>query len=55
MALAEPYEGQSLMYLRLGTGADFTEWGEEFLLNLAGDLAREYQKKLESQEDTTVN
>jgi len=55
MTLANPYEGQSLKYLRLGTGCDFTTWGQEFQLHISGDISNEYQQKLENKEDTTVN
>jgi hypothetical protein len=54
MTLAEPYEGQSLVYLRQGTGGDFTTWGHEFQMKLCGDIAEEYQTKLENNEDLTV-
>lgn len=54
MTLADPYEGQSLRFLREGTGADFTQWGHEFQLQLCGDIANEYQDKLEKNEDLSV-
>lgn len=54
MTLAEPYENHSLRYLKLGTGTDFTEWGQEFNLRLAGDISEEYNKRLETDEDTKV-
>lgn len=54
MTLAEPYEGQALLFLREGTGANFTEWGHEFQLQLCGDVADEYQEKIEKNEDLAV-
>ena len=54
MTLAEPYEGEALIFLREGTGADFTEWGHEFQLQISGDIAQEYQQKLEGNEDLEV-
>lgn len=57
MTLADPYTGQGLTFLRQGTGCDFTTWGEEFQLQLAGDVTSEYQAKLEkgeSAEETIV-
>lgn len=54
MTLADPYEGQSLAFLREGTGCDFTGWGHEFQLQLSGDVAEEYQSKIEKNEDLAV-
>ena len=55
MTLADPYENHSLRYLKLGTGADFTKWGQEFNLRLAGDISEEYNNRLETGESTDVS
>lgn len=55
MTLADPYEGQALSFLREGTGCDFTDWGHEFQLQLSGDVADEFQVKIEKNQDLAVN
>jgi len=50
--LAEPYDHQTFAYLKAGTGGNFTEWGHEFQLHLAGDITKLYAKRLETKEDT---
>ena len=50
--LAEPYEQQAYKYLREGSQGDFLQWGHEFQLQLAGDVSKEYGKRLDSGEPT---
>ena len=38
----------SLYYLLKGTNTDFTEWGHEYVSNLASDLGREYEIRMEN-------
>lgn len=53
MILAEDYDADSLRYLKEGTGSiDFKEMGNEYIVNLAGDLAIDYDKRYgEDKED----
>ncbi len=46
--LEESYDRHSLIYLREGSGKlDINDLGDEYILNLAGDLAAEYEANLE--------
>ena len=40
----------SLYYLLKGTNRDFTDWGHEYVSNLASDIGREYELRLENSE-----
>ena len=51
--LADPYEQQCYKYLKEGTGGDFLQWSHEFQLQLSGDLAKIYNLRLDSKEDTS--
>ena len=46
MILAENYDADSLKYLKQGSGkVDLKEMGNEYIVNLAGDLAIDYDKR----------
>ena len=42
----------SPILLPLGTLTDYLNWGQEYLLHLSGDIAQEYNRRLEAQEQS---
>lgn len=49
--LSETYQRDSLRYFREGTGRlDFATLGDEYILNLAGDLAGEYEANIDNEQ-----
>jgi 26S proteasome regulatory subunit N1 len=50
MIFGEKGKRTSLYYLLKGTNTDFTDWGHEYVSNLASDIGREYELRLENNE-----
>lgn len=50
MIFGEKGARTSLYYLLKGTNTDFTDWGHEYVSNLASDIGREYELRLENNE-----
>lgn len=50
MIFGEKGARTSLYYLLKGTNKDFTEWGHEYVSNLASDLGQEYEIRMENNE-----
>jgi len=50
MIFGEKGARTSLYYLLKGTNRDFTEWGHEYVSNLASDLGQEYEIRVENNE-----
>jgi 26S proteasome regulatory subunit N1 len=50
MIFGEKGARTSLSYLLKGTNSNFTEWGHEYVSNLASDIGREYELRLENNE-----
>jgi len=50
MIFGEKGARTSLYYLLKGTNRDFTEWGHEYVSNLASDLGQEYEIRMENNE-----
>jgi 26S proteasome regulatory subunit N1 len=50
MIFGEKGARTSLYYLLKGTNKDFTEWGHEYVSNLASDLGSEYEIRMENNE-----
>jgi len=52
MTMGVAGQQQSLKYLMEGTLTDYLNWGQEYLLHLSGDIAQEYNRRLEAQEQS---
>ena len=50
MIFGEKGARTSLYYLLKGTKGNFTEWGHEYVSNLASELGREYEIRMENGE-----
>ena len=50
MIFGEKGERRSLFYLLKGTLEDFTSWGHEYVSNLASDVGKEYELRIENSE-----
>ena len=50
MIFGEKGARASLFYLLKGTNSNFTEWGHEYVSNLASDLGQEYEIRMENNE-----
>ena len=51
MVASEEGSNESLKYCLLGTKGNLIEWGHEYLRALAGEIGKEYNKRVEKQED----
>ena len=51
MVSSENEEPDALKYCLLGTKTNLVKWGHEYLRCLAGQIAKEYEKRVEKEEN----
>lgn len=54
ITMSAPESNESLKYALEGTRSGITAWGHEYLRTLSGDIASEYKKRQEKNEETEL-
>lgn len=54
ITMSAPDSNESLKYALEGSRVNMTTWGHEYLRTLSGDIANEYKKRLDKNEDTSL-
>jgi len=52
ITMSEKGSNESLKYVLLGTKRNLTDWGNEYLRSLAGEISAEYNERLKSEQST---